>query len=534
MSKQSWHLAVAVLAFLMTVTHVGAQDASNKKPPQDAPKKKATQDAPEKKVAQDASKKKTTQDAPKKKTPQVEPAAKPATHRVTKSPFKIEVKLDGVFESAEMTEVILQPEAWAIFKVVKAVEQGTRAKKGRPLVWLETKKIDEEIKGLEYARELAQLALKQTERELQLLKKAVPMDLASAERSRRIADEELKYFLRVDRPLSEKSAAYSLKSSKERMEYAEEELRQLEKMYKADDLTEETEEIILKRARRSVEYARFYLDMTKVQVDRELKVSLPRQQEQMTEATKRQAILTEQTRITLPMLQSQKSVGLEKLKFDQKKADDRLAKLKKDREQMIVKSPADGTVYYGKCVRGKWSGGSTIALQLQPAGNLMPNQVFMTVVRPEELFVRTDVSEKDLQNARPGVTGKIVPTASPDASLSAKVQRVSPIPITAGQFDGRIAITEKKRLAMLMPGMACSVKLVAYEKKDAIAVPVSAVFAEELDEDKRYVYLSKPEGKHEKRPVTVGKKTEKKIEILRGLKPGDEILLQKPKEEKKQ
>ncbi len=492
MSKQSWRLAVAVLVSLTTVTEAWTQEAA------------------------------------KAKKPQSEPSTKSATHRVTKAPFKIEVKLAGVFEAAQMTEVVLRPEVWSVFKVNKAVAQGTRVKKGQPLVWLDTTKIDEQLKDLEYTRALAELTLKQTERELYFLKKTVPMDLALAERSLQIADEELKYFLNVDRAYSEKSAEHDLKSSQHWLEYAEEELRQLEKMYKADDLTEETEEIILKRARRSVESARFSLERTKLRTDRTLKVMLPRQEEELTEAARRQTLATDKARATLPTLLSQKSLEYDKLQFAQKKSDDRLAKLKKDREAMIVKSPADGIVFFGKCVRGKWSGGTTMAQQLRQGGTLSPGQVFITVVQPDRVFVRTEIPEKELQNTRPGVIGKVVPTAYPDTRLSARVERVSPIPIAAGKFDGRITLSRRDHQPALGPGMACTVKLIAYQKPDAITIPASAVFAEELDEEKRYVYLAKPAGQHEKHPVTVGKKTEKKVEILEGLKPGDEILLKKP------
>ena len=43
-------------------------------------------------------------------------------------------------------------------------------------------------------------------------------------------------------------ANFSVKSADNMLAYEKEELRQLEKMYKADDLVEETEEIVLKRA----------------------------------------------------------------------------------------------------------------------------------------------------------------------------------------------------------------------------------------------------------------------------------------------
>jgi len=63
-------------------------------------------------------------------------------------------------------------------------------------------------------------------------------------------------------------------------------------------------------------------------------------------------------------------------------------------------------------------------------------------------------------------------------------------------------------------GMACTVKLVAYLKKDALTVPKTAVQSDPLDEQKQYVYVVQKDGKPKKQPVTVGKKTDKVIEIL--------------------
>ena len=65
--------------------------------------------------------------------------------------------------------------------------------------------------------------------------------------------KDLKRFLENDIDLTKRSAANSLKSSEQTLEYQLEELKQLEKMYKEDDLTEETEEIVLKRQRDAVE-----------------------------------------------------------------------------------------------------------------------------------------------------------------------------------------------------------------------------------------------------------------------------------------
>jgi multidrug efflux pump subunit AcrA (membrane-fusion protein) len=458
-------------------------------------------------------------------------AARKPTHKVEKGPFKVEVTCKGIVESSEMTEVVLRSEAWTQLTVLKAVEPGTRVQKGDPLVTMDFQKIDEAIRDLEASRNLAELAIRQTQEDLHILDKSVPLDLAAAERAKKVADEDLAQFLELDRPFAEKSAHFWVKSASNWLEYAKEELRQLEKMYKANDLTEGTEEIILKRQRDWVESATFYLKMAEFERDQVLKVTLPRREVSLTENARKQTVAWDKARNTLPLLLNQKRLDLEKLTYERSKATQRLEALRKDRDAMAVKAPAEGIVFYGKCVRGNWTTASTMEQALS-TGMLAPNQVFLTIVKPRPIFVRAVVEEKDLRHVRPGMTGKAVLVADADLKLPVTLERVSAVPVTPGNFDARLALDLGQETAALMPGMACTVKFVPYQKAEALAVPASAVFSEELDEDSHYVYLAGKDGKPEKRPVTIGKKSATKTEILKGLQEGDEILLEKPSEPK--
>jgi HlyD family secretion protein len=451
------------------------------------------------------------------------------THTVETSPFKIEVTLEGVFEAAEMVPVTLRPEVWSSLVVVKAVEQGTSVKQGEPIIWLETKKIDEQLRDLRYSRDLARIALRQAEESLNHLKETAPLDLAQAERAKQIADDDLSYFLDVDLPLRKKSAERSLDQAHFNLEYTQEELNQLEKMYRADDLTEETEEIILKRARRSVETAQFFLESAKIRTKRTLETELPRQEEQVKESAVRQSFALQKIQATQPMQIRQKELELEKLQYERQKSDENYEKLQQDRDSLTIRAPADGIVYYGECVRGKWNNGGTMAKQLQKGGSLSANQVYMTIVQTRPIFVRADVPEKDLQHVLRGVTGKAIPAALPMTRLSAIVDHVSPIPISAGTFDARIQVAlENQEAEPLVPGMACKVKLPAYQKRDALTVPASMVFTDELDEDEHYVYVAGENGGHERRTVKVGQRTADTVEIRDGLEAGERILKKKP------
>jgi multidrug efflux pump subunit AcrA (membrane-fusion protein) len=81
--------------------------------------------------------------------------------------------------------------------------------------------------------------------------------------------------------------------------------------------------------------------------------------------------------------------------------------------------------------------------------------------------------------------------------------------------------------------MSCTVKLVPYADRRALVVPAKAVFEEELEEDSRYVFVVGKDGKPQKRPVVIGKKSDDKVEIVRGLTEQDEVLLDRPQEKDK-
>jgi multidrug efflux pump subunit AcrA (membrane-fusion protein) len=459
--------------------------------------------------------------------------AKPATAKAEKGPFKTEVNLTGVFEAQRATEVSIRPKVWAMPLVVeRAVELGTPVKKGDILVEFDREKIDKAIQDAEVENALGELALKHAEEELPLLEKALPVDLTAAERAKTQADEDLKKFLEIDKSRSEQNASFAVKRSAEFLEYAKEELRQLEKMYRSKDLTEETEEIILRRQRFQVEMNEFNLKGAELQRNQTLKVDLPRQEERLRENAVKQAIDLEKARSLLPVGVNQKRRALAKLKHDQIKSGEKLTDLRHDREAMTVHSPTDGLVYYGRSERGHWSAAATTQ-KLHRGGVIAPDEVFITVVAPRPIDIRATVDEKDLHFlTRPKeLKGFVTPTSDPEHRLQARLTSVLPTPREAGKFEAVIAVETGEDQTTIKPGMACTVKFVPYRTEDALTVPSSAVFEDDSkDASAFHVYLAKPDkdGKYPKRPVKTGKTAGGKTEIIDGLAAGDEVLTSKP------
>ncbi len=400
--------------------------------------------------------------------------------------------------------------------------------KGETLVELDLEKIDRAIRDLEGEQKMATLTIRQAEEELPLLEKTNPMDLATTERAKKQADEDLKKFVEIDKSMAEQMANNMVRSSSFYVEYAKEELKQLEKMYRNKDLTEETEEIILRRQRHQVEMAEFFLKVNQVRRDQVVNIDLPRQEQNVKDNAAKATLALDRARSSLPLTLSQKKLTLEKLRYDTARSAERLKNLKADRDLMTVKSPADGVVYYGKCVQGQWTTAAAVAQKLQRGGMLMADEVFLTVVSPKPLQVQANVEEKDLHWLHAGLKGKAEPAGYPDVKLPVELTSLSAVPHAAGSFPARMSVDPARVPESLMPGMACTVKFVAYHKDDALTLPAGAVFADDSDEDQRYVYLPAKAGKSEKHKVKVGHTSDGHTEILEGLKEGEEVLSSKP------
>ncbi len=467
--------------------------------------------------------------AEKPSAPAATPQAQPSKHKVGRELVKIEKTYTVTFQPKQAAEIRLDTKTWSTFRVLEAVEHGRQVRKGDVLVRFDREEFDRALVDQQRSVRSAELALQDAERLLALLEKTVPFDLATAERNLQMTKEDTERYFAKERDLNIRAYEMNLRSAKMSLESAEEELRQLEKMYKADDLVEETEEFILKRQQFAVERARFMLELEQDRYHQFHEKGLARLDEAMRRDLERTLLITERSRINLPSLLAQQRITLEQLRTDLERAKDRLSKLQADQAFMEIKAPCDGIVYYGEFNRGEWGGATTLMTKLRPGGSPSKGDVIMTIVQVPPQTVRFSVGEADLRWITPGLEGTVKPKSFPQVSLPACVTEVATIPVAADRFDVVAEVTLPKKPLPLVPAMTGTIRFNVYVKEDALVVPAKAVFAEELNPDERYVYVVVGD-KREKRSVKVGEQLRDKVEILSGLRDGEEILLEKPQE----
>ncbi|QGJ70333.1 HlyD family efflux transporter periplasmic adaptor subunit [Planctomycetales bacterium 10988] len=463
-----------------------------------------------------------------------EKAKKPATETVAQEPFQVEVELDGVFEATKTFPVSLSPEEFRTLKVVEAVSHGAQVKEGQTLIRFETEDLDDQIEKLKASRALAELQLQRTREEAAYLQQTVPLRLANVQREQEEAESDLKFYLEIMAPLSERSAKESLKMAEFQVEYSKEELDQLKKMYEADDLTEETEEIILRRAKRQYEYAKFNFERTKTQSERSLEVDLPRQREQRVEQNRLSSIERAKELLQLPISLEEVQLRLEKMEADFEESGKKLKGLQADRKLLVVKSPAEGYIYYGEPTRGSWPNQSAIQQiqkKLRPQGSVTPDEVVMTVVQLRPLMVRASLEEKHRMEVKRGTKGHATPEALPDAEYPVTVTEISLIPLFDKKFDCKLEVSLKEAPEWLVPGMNCKLSLTTYQNGEALVVPKAVVFGQDDEEEAPYVFVYEEGKPAQRQTVELGKSNDKQLEILSGVSAGDLLLKEEPKEE---
>ena len=452
---------------------------------------------------------------------------KPATALVEFGPVQKAITVAGHFIAQDAHEVRLNLKSISSFEVVEAVKHGTPVKAGDVLVQFDAASLKEQIQQQETSLYSLKLAHEEALREAKFDETREAIEGKKAEIEMRVAKEDHKFFQEKQHPFSAKELEASLKSTQDYVDYAAEEVRQLEKMYKADDLTEESEEIVLRRAKDDLARSRFSLEEAKLNYEKTKRFGLARSKENEELAHKLAVLAMEQAALIRPILKEKKLLQLKLQAIELEKSSKKLQELKNDLEQAKVLAPADGVVYLGRAIDGKWTNVKEMGMKLMPHGTVMNHEVFMTVVDPKDLAVRATIAEGDMTYVSIGMKGNISPTAFPGQKSEVTLSRLDAIPGEDGSFVAMFDANLQGKKP-IVAGMTGNIRLVVYFQPKAMLLPTKVIFKEELDEHARFVFLRQQDGSIVKRAVEVGLEQGERSEILQGINAGDEVLVEKP------
>ena len=430
---------------------------------------------------------------------------------VTMAPFAIKSQVSGILVPTQTQTLRLEPVRWKSFPIESVPAHGATIKQGEPLIVFDTRAIEKSLLDQEASISTQELKLAIANRELTELQQKNALSLATAKRRMENAEADLAYHESTGQPAREESLAQSLQQSEDFLSYQKEELTQLLKMYEEDDITEETEEIILTRQKARVRDAENNLKERKRQNLRTLETTLPRELISHQEKVETARIDYATAKLNLEREFQLKKLEVAKLERSLADAKEALAETQEDRKLFDIVAEFDGNLVYGEFGDGQWKKGETPKF-LRAGGSVPARTVVLTLVAKDSPLALHALLESEkaveLQNSL---------KESGDAALQVEI---APFP----NLDGKHLVTLEAQPAeaFQFPSQKDEAELVFYQSENAITIPNAAIKTKE--DGSPYVMLKLSEGEPEERAVKLGKKDEKVTEVLTGLEAGQVIV----------
>jgi multidrug efflux pump subunit AcrA (membrane-fusion protein) len=431
------------------------------------------------------------------------------------------LELDATFIPKQPLTFKIEPDQWSEFIIADLVKHGASVKKDQVIIAFEAENYQRHLAETKEGAKVRAITLARAERQLGDLKTNTPRLLEGLKLAHDRAKESLDYFTLTGKALQEEEAIESLKRSKRSLSYQEEELKQLLKMYKEDGITEETEEIILKRQRASVKSAEFSVKKAELSSKWALEKTIPRQAVDLERAFADALLAYETGIINLPRDLEEATLAFTKIQRSHTKLDQDQQELIDDGALMNLKAPADGTIYHGKIDEHSWSVDGTLKY-LFKAGSVPANTVFMSFIpNTSTLTLQGAISQKDVLKLPTKATGTALVEGLGETTFPVAVTRIDVAPDSSGRYGLGLSI-ELPKDSPIVTGMKGKVRLITYRKENAISIPPNALTR---DSGKSTVKLKMADGNHETREVKTGRSVNGNIEILEGLEVDQVILV---------
>ncbi len=452
-------------------------------------------------------------------------------------------KLDAVILPEESFPLKLAPQEWTDFIIEECLAHGTRVEEGQVLIKAKKDKYDQKITDLTQQISLDTLSLELLQKELEDMEALTPLQIQEVEERQKRKEVDHLHFMEKEYPRLLENYTKTLEGSEWEYKNAQEELEQLQAMYEEDDLTEETEEIILQRAKYSAELSKWRYERAKEDHQKITEISLPRRLEDRKLSFTESTFENEEKKRSIPRLLEQKRIEVKQKEIALECNKESLEKLERDSSFFELKSPADGTFYYGMIENGLWQGATTTEKFMRTGGKLVLEKNFACLIPDDAKMQAFAQVEPDVVGIlKKGQKGILTMNYDRGQRYPIECSMIGEAPLANGKFLALFKLEGAIDLPITYTG-ECN--LLIAEEKDVLRVPEKALTtlpngnviarvlapkennelpatAEEGDDQKELEEpSSEQKQKAKKRLVQTGLFGDDYVEILEDLKEGE-------------
>lgn len=451
--------------------------------------------------------------------------AKGEIAQVSKQDFDITTTASGELEARNRVELRSGLERQSLITFI--VPEGVRVKAGDLVVQLQTDQLKTELDEVEAQVVSARAQLVSANKAYEIQQNENDSKLRQARLAVSIAELSLAQWLEGDVAIKRRDLSLA-------MERAEVELERLADRYgQSQDLFDK--EFISKDEMDKDEVA--YIEaISQWKVSQLQKTVYETYQYPKDEKQKNSDVTEAQAEVERVLLNN--SSELERKAADRANAEQTLAlresrqaRLKQQFASATITAPQDGLVVYATSLeRGGWGGRGDVTLQI--GQQVSPNQLMVILPDTSEMLAAVRVPETMAGRVKKGMPASVRVDAAGGLTLSGQVESIGVIAETGGwrdpnlrEYTVRVNLDIGSNADRLKPSMRAEARLTLGEAKDAMSVPIQAVFQ---DGPVQYVNRVLASGKVERAPIKLGKRSDTRAEILAGVALGDSVLLREP------
>ena len=143
-----------------------------------------------------------------------------------------------------------------------------------------------------------------------------------------------------------------------------------------------------------------------------------------------------------------------------------------------------------------------------------------TISDPTDLWVIAEIKERDIGAVKVGQDASFTVLAYPDETFRGKVVRIGNVVETESRtVEARVEVNNAD--GRLKPGMFADVEIVTTVLQDTVVISDKAL---QTEEDNQIVFVALNGNKFQKRAVKIGMEKRGRVQVLEGLKIGENVV----------
>ncbi|MFO0919701.1 MAG: HlyD family efflux transporter periplasmic adaptor subunit [Planctomycetaceae bacterium] len=442
------------------------------------------------------------------------------TEIVERGPFEITVTERGTIDSLRNATLVSKVEGATT--IIHLVPEGTQVKEGDLLCELDSSLLVDRETQQQIRVTQSKAALDQAKEDVKIQELQNLSDIETAKLNRDLGKIDLEKFVKGDYEQQRIEMQSAVSANTENMTRATEYLSYLKRLVKKgyklqSDL--DAELIAYSRAENdrkvAAEKLRVLQEYTKVRTLRELEARVAEYERQIERTGSRTRAAMAQKEAVL------KSTGLT---FEVES--NILERLQKQIMACKIIAPQDGQVVYANTREG---GRQSDTVLVEIGATVRERQPIINLPDLDAMKVNARIHESKISMIKPGLTATVKIDAFATEEFHGEVDVVSSVPSSVNTFnrdlkeyEATVRLTDEvSRINRLRPGLNATLEILVDQKNDVMQTPVQSVIS---ILDKRYVWALAENGP-EMKEIHIGDTNERMVEILDGIEPGTQVIM---------